>query len=97
MRNVFLVTREPGKRWQTGRALRDQPDWDEHATFMSRLFEEGVLLFGGPLGEDPGRVVLVAAAASREEVLERLAPDPWLRYDVLNVASVKTWTWYLGS
>jgi uncharacterized protein YciI len=97
MRTVFLVVREPGMAWLRGKSLREQPEWDAHARFMDELFGAGRLLFGGPLPDVPGKVVLVIAADSRERVYEWLAEDPWARADVLGVASVATWEWTLDN
>jgi uncharacterized protein YciI len=95
MRTVFLVVREPGPRWLHAKPLRDQPGWEAHARFMDELFVEGRLLFGGPLPDVPGKVVLVLAAPSRESVFELLDADPWARDDVLRTTSVAAWEWSL--
>jgi hypothetical protein len=31
--------------------MREQDCWDEHATFMDALADEGSVILGGPLGE----------------------------------------------
>lgn len=97
METVFLVMREPGSRWQRGLDLDAQPGFAEHARFIDELFHQGVLLFGGPLSEAPGRVVLVATGRSREDVRARIGDDPWARDDVLKISTVLSWDWRLDT
>jgi hypothetical protein len=33
MSKIFLVFRDPGPSWVRDRSSREQPLWDEHATF----------------------------------------------------------------
>ena len=93
MRSVYLVVREPGRLWLPQRPLDPQPDWPAHAEFMDGLFRAGRLLFGGPLREVAGKVVLVMAAAGRDEVRELLERDPWQTGAVIRTVSVTTWDW----
>ena len=55
--------------------------------------DAGRLLFGGPLREVSGKVVLVMAADSRDEVRELLERDPWQFGAVIRTVSVTTWDW----
>jgi uncharacterized protein YciI len=95
MRTVFLVQRAPGRHWQPALPLRQQFNWTGHAAFMDALFASGYLLFGGPVPDEAGQVVLVMAADSADTVRALLAQDPWAREDVLRVSSVRAWEWYL--
>jgi hypothetical protein len=47
----FAVLRERGAAWDASRPLAEQPGWDEHASFMNALAEEGFVVLGGPLGD----------------------------------------------
>ena len=49
---VFAVTTARGPAWDAARDIRDQDGWDEHAAFADSLVEQGVTLFGGPIGTD---------------------------------------------
>ena len=93
MRSVYLVIREPGRLWLPRQPLERQPDWAAHAEFMGELFNAGRLLFGGPLREVSGKVVLVMAADSRDAVRELLERDPWQFGAVIRTVSVTTWDW----
>jgi len=96
-KTVFLVIREPGMAWQRNREFKQQPDWAAHTAFMDSLFATGRVLFGGPLTQVPGKVVLVITAPNRESVYECLKNDPWVRHDRLRIASVHEWEWYLAA
>jgi hypothetical protein len=72
----YAVIRERGPRWDPARPLREQEEWDLHASFMDGLAEEGVILRGGPLGGDDGALHIFAASGP-EEIERRLAADPW--------------------
>jgi hypothetical protein len=90
----FVVIREHGGAWDPTLSLREQEGWQEHAEFMEALVDDGFILLGGPVGDGP-RVLLIIAAASTDEVRARLAADPWSPH-LLALASVEPWTILLG-
>ena len=92
---VFVVTRERGPNWNHARGMREQDAWDEHATFMEGLADEGFIFLGGPLGDD--RVMHVVVAESEQQILERLAADPWEPMGLLRNVSVERWHVLLGN
>jgi hypothetical protein len=75
--------------------MREQDAWDEHATFMEGLADEGFILLGGPIGED--RVMHVIVADDEQEVHDRLAGDPWEPMGLLRNVSVERWHVLLGT
>jgi uncharacterized protein len=91
---VFVLIRERGPRWDYSRGMREQDAWDEHAAFMDGLADEGFIFLGGPLGDD--RVLHVVVAGSENEILERLAADPWEPMKLLRNVSVERWHVLLG-
>jgi uncharacterized protein YciI len=91
----YAVTNLHGPAWDSTRGLREQDAWDEHASFMDELVEDGFVLIGGPLGDGP-RVLLVVVADSEEAVRERLARDPWTPMGLLDVERVEPWEVLLG-
>lgn len=97
MRTVYLVVREPGKGWIQDRPAAEQPYWLEHSAYLEELFDLGLVLFGGPLVEAPGKRVMVVVAESRQAVFDLLARDPWTRVEVVRVVSVHTWQWTLDT
>ena len=73
---------------------------NDHAAFMSRLADQGFVLFAGPLAgteHDRIRVLLIAEAASEADVIRRLADDPWVRTQRLVTTSVEAWNLLLGA
>jgi hypothetical protein len=70
--------------------LEKQPRFAEHAEFMDGLVAEGLMILGGPLG-DERRVVYVVEAESEEKLRDRLASDPWAGSH-LEIASIDPWT-----
>jgi uncharacterized protein YciI len=97
---LFAVIHEHGPAWDASRPLREQQGWDEHATFMDALADEGFIVIGGPLGDRRAvmvdRALLVVDAGSEDEIRTRLDTDPWKTMKLLEVASVEPWVILLG-
>ena len=88
---MFLVVlHRSGPEWKPGRPLEEQSGWEEHASFMDGLVEDGFIVLGGPLG-DEHRVVHVVEAASEDAIRSSLAHDPW-NVSHLVIASIDPWT-----
>jgi uncharacterized protein YciI len=91
----FLVRQAKGPAWDHGRRRREQEGWDDHAAFMDRLVDDGVVVLGGPVGEGDGDdALLVVDAGSEEEIRRRLADDPWAER-VLTIRSIEPWSVWL--
>ena len=88
--SYWAVLRTRGPCWDQSRKLREQDEWDAHAAFMENLAAEGFVVLGGPLGDD--HVLLIVDAESEDEIVPRLAPDPWVPMELLEVESVRRWT-----
>jgi len=43
MKNTFVILWVHGPAWVAGKTVREQPYWDQHATFMDQLFEDGTV------------------------------------------------------
>jgi uncharacterized protein YciI len=86
----LVVLRRSGPQWDPSRPLEEQSDWPAHASFMDRLVDAGVVVLGGPLG-DEHRVVLVVEAESDAAVRATLARDPWSETH-LRVDTIDPWT-----
>src|SRR5262245_14254710 len=56
--------------------------------FMESLSDDGLILGGGPLGEEEKRILLVIAAENQRTIETRLADAPWTRLEVWRAASV---------
>jgi uncharacterized protein YciI len=88
---MFLVvlTRD-GPQWAQSRPLEEQSNWLAHAAFMDELAEAGVIVLGGPLG-DEHRVVHAIEAESVDAVRATLARDPWSETH-LRLSTIDPWT-----
>ena len=83
-----------GPNWDAARGIREQNGWDEHAAFMDRLVDDGVVFLGGPLGS-AGRVMLVVRAQTASEVQARFSEDPWNPMGLLHIGGIEPWTVWL--
>ena len=85
-----VVLARSGPEWDASRSLEEQSGWDDHASFMDGLVDDGFIVLGGPLG-DEHRVVHAVEAESEEAVRSTLARDPWSETH-LRVDSIDPWT-----
>ena len=76
--------------------MEGQRDWNAHASFMNGLKADGFIVLGGPL-EGTNDVLLIIRAAGQEEIMRRLAGDPWTSLDLFRVSRISPWTLRLGS
>jgi uncharacterized protein YciI len=92
----FAVIRERGPAWDSARPMRQQERWNDHATFMDALADEGFIVLGGPLGEGDNTFLLIFNAPSESAIEARLAQDPWTVMGLLNVRKIDPWEILLG-
>jgi len=90
LKNTFVTTSSAGPNRDPSKGTRQQPFWDEHAAFIDQLVAEGCVLMGGPLVDEDG-AMLIVNAGDENEVREKLRNDPWMKYGVLKLESVKRW------
>lgn len=95
---LFVVDRPAGAGWVSGKGAREQPLWDEHAAFMDRLFERGLIALGGPLLDESG-AMLAMRVADEGEARRLLEPDPWCSNgrDIQGIGRIRPWTIFLDS
>jgi uncharacterized protein YciI len=88
---MFLVIRlRSGPEYDPKRPVEEQSGWDEHAAFMDGLVDDGVVVLGGPLG-DEYRVAVAIEADSETAVNATLDRDPWTGSHLVTDA-VEPWT-----
>jgi uncharacterized protein YciI len=93
---LFVVIRTHGRAWRPSKTLQQQAGWDAHAAFMDRLHDDGFIVLGGPLEGTPD-VLLIIRANNRDQIVERLAADPWSKDDLLRIIQIAPSTVRLGS
>ncbi len=96
MTTYYAAFLRPGTRWNPDKPVREQPFWNEHASFMDSLFERGTIILAGPFADKTGSMVIVAAD-NAARVYEIFRSDPWTEQDVLVVVDVKEWTIFLDA
>jgi uncharacterized protein YciI len=94
MKNTFVVISSAGPNRDLSKGARQQPLWDDHATFIDQLVAEGFILMGGPL-VDEGGAMLIVNADDEIEVREKLKSDPWMKHGILKLESVKRWQMFI--
>jgi hypothetical protein len=90
----FFCTLIHGPAWDDARGIREQDGWHEHAAFMDRLVDDGLIVVGGPVGTGEYTAHLIEAA-DQEQVRARLAEDPWAQDSHLAVGSLQPWSLWL--
>jgi len=63
---------------------------------MDDLAGAGTVVLGGPL-EGSADVLLIMRAENADEIVKKLAVDPWTALDLLRTERVMPWTLRLGS
>ena len=96
MKRIFAVIRERGSAWQASLPLESQQAWNEHASLMDGMVEEGFISLGGPL-EGTSDVLLIVRAGDPGEIERRFADDPWTKLGLLRTTRIAPWTLRLGA
>jgi hypothetical protein len=61
---------------------------------MDELVAIGLVIIGGPVGDDDGALLLVEAG-EEEEIRSRLSDDPWARSLLLQIDKIEPWQIWL--
>lgn len=91
---VFALTTSHGPGWDASRGIREQQAWDEHASFMDGLVDDGFVILGGPL-DDGQRTLLMVEARDEQEVVARMGEDPWALLGLLRIGALERWSIWL--
>jgi hypothetical protein len=90
MAMFLVVLRQSGPSWDPSLPLDEQSGFAAHASFMDALVDGGVVVLGGPLGDDR-RVAHAIEAETAGAVRAILARDPWSETH-LRVDTIDLWT-----
>ena len=96
MKKTFATFFSPGPDWQSGKTSREQPYWTEHATFMDQLFEDDMIVLGGPYADYSGLLVIVEAH-HEQEVYNLFERDPFVVHDIARISGVREWLIFLDA
>lgn len=92
MTEYYLIQHSPGPAWIEGKGFQEQPLL-EHGAYMHDLYQQGILIEGGPFLDHSGGIALVKV--ENKERAERILEEdpalisgvftaelrPWLRVD----------------
>jgi uncharacterized protein YciI len=94
---MFAVRTAKGPKWDAKRGPREQVLWAEHARYLDELVDQGIVVLGGPIGDDdPDVVALIAIqVADEEHVRSILSADPWRATQILGIKDIRAWTVWL--
>ena len=90
----FLCTLIHGPSWKDASGIREQDGWSDHAAFMDRLVDEGLIVVRGPIGAGDHTAHLIEGADPRQ-IRARLAEDPWAKDNHLADGSLESWALWL--
>ena len=96
MKNTFIILWALGPAWVPGKTVREQPYWNQHATFMDQLFENGMVVLGGHFADATGSLVIVEAE-NEHEVADIIAQDPFVVHGIFALNSLKQWLIFLDA
>jgi uncharacterized protein YciI len=94
MKKTFVILWAHGPAWVSGKTVREQPYWTEHAEFMDRLFENGTVILGGPFTDGSGSLVIVEAE-QENDVETIVASDPFVVHNIFSLSGLKQWQLFL--
>ena len=69
--SLYLVESSRGPHRDMSKGVREQDYWDDHATFIDALTDEGFIALGGPLPDEGGAVLVVRAGSPDFSVTTR--------------------------
>ena len=96
MKKTFILHFKPGPSWAPGKTSREQQYWSEHAIFMDKLFEEGVVIMGGPY-TDYSKIMLIVEANDESEIVNIFKNDPFILKSIFVLESITEWQIHLDA
>jgi uncharacterized protein YciI len=86
-----VVVFSAGPAWVPGRGSRAQAYWDGHAAFIDNLTERGLLVAGGPFGDESGAMNILAGPLERADVERLYATDPFVVNGIFVLERIVPW------
>lgn len=85
----FLFVYSAGPAWKVGQPMAVQ-GLGPHGMYMTKLFQDGVVLAGGPTTDPEGGGLAIVKAKDAAEAKALLAADPAIRAGIMT-AEVRNW------
>lgn len=76
MKKTFFALVQRTELWDHSKEAHEQDGFADHAAYMGKLEQDGVIASAGLLAES-NDIVFVMLADSEEQVRARFAEDPW--------------------
>ena len=92
----FLITFKKGKNFVEGKTNLEQPFWNEHVSFVEKLYNEGKLKLGGPTS-DYEFIYILFAAEDETQVENIFKKDPFIINHIFEIQQIKNWHLYIDS
>lgn len=88
MAEYYLILHQSGPAWIEGKGFQEQPLL-AHGTYMHNLYQQGILIEGGPFLDHSGGMALIKVE-NREQAESILEEDPALISGVFT-AELRPW------
>jgi uncharacterized protein YciI len=88
-----IVRWRAGPTWTSG-PPEEQPEWDEHASFIDDLIERGIFVMGGPFRDYLGSFTILENV-DEQEARELVLRDPFVANGVFELEDVREWLVYV--
>ena len=85
---IFSISYSRGKNYDLNKSIYKQ-DLLEHAHYMNKLLDEGIILSAGPFTDSSGAQILLKAD-NEKEVIEIINQDPAIIKSIFSY-QIKTW------
>lgn len=98
MRQLFVLFHSPGPAWDKAFGFMEQPGIGEHIAFMRSLTERGLMVLGGPFGDEDSAVAVGMAVITARDVAEAAllaTEDRSVEHGLLR-AAVRPWIVPMG-
>jgi uncharacterized protein YciI len=92
-----LVLFSTGPAWAAGRDSRQQAHWLAHAAFIDGLTERGLLVAGGPFGDQSGALNILACSPDKLDVRALYASDPFVVHGMFVLERIVPWVVFVDN
>jgi len=97
MRTHTLVLFGAGPAWVAGRGSRGQQHWAAHAAFIDGLTERGLLVAGGPFGDESGALNILSEPLEKIDVERLYALDPFVQHGIFVLDRAVPWVVFVDN
>jgi uncharacterized protein YciI len=97
--HYYVVFQSPGRNWVKGVPYNEQPEFMDHANYISSCHDKGLVLLSGPFMKEPGGLAgklddggfTIFKVADLGEATKLATEDPTVKSGMLNVETKILW------